>query len=209
MMLSDRTLAEQLTAALRRRGLFQLWARRLGPRDVVTISARGFDAAGRPFAVRGEAEDLEHALVAMLEAADKAIADSAAEAEADHQRAAAARAAREARQAARDARRAADACAQAELERESRQRQLARQAERNEMALDLVRRDGRVSVQSLAAALGGPADEARDLAAGTLQGLALAGALRRAKNREYTLPPDAGDPAGAGVTSGTSEPVSA
>lgn len=72
--LSDRTLAEQLARRLRAVGAYQLFLRKLGPGDVVYVSAQAFDAAGDVVEGRATAIELEDALVQLLANLDQATA---------------------------------------------------------------------------------------------------------------------------------------
>lgn len=65
MILSDQTLAEQLTARLRALQVFELFVFETG-HDEVYISARWFDRNGTVCTTRGRANDLAIALVKLL-----------------------------------------------------------------------------------------------------------------------------------------------
>lgn len=71
---SDRTLAELLTKRLRGLRAFQLFARRLGPGDVVYVSALAFGADGNVVEAKASALELEDAMVQLLAALEQATA---------------------------------------------------------------------------------------------------------------------------------------
>lgn len=73
-MISDRTLAELVARRLRGGRVFQLFARKLGPNDVVFVSAMAFDADDKIVRCSGTAEELEDALVQLFAAIDQATA---------------------------------------------------------------------------------------------------------------------------------------
>jgi hypothetical protein len=72
--LSDRTLAEQLARRLRGARVFQLFARRLGPGDVVYVSALAWDADENIVEAKASAMELEQALLQLLSNLDTATA---------------------------------------------------------------------------------------------------------------------------------------
>lgn len=74
MIVSDRTLAELLARRLRGGRVFQLFARKLGPNDVVFVSAMAFAADDNIVRCSGTAEELEDALVQLFAAIDQATA---------------------------------------------------------------------------------------------------------------------------------------
>jgi len=72
--LSDRTLAELLAKRLRAVRCFQLFARRLGPNDVVYVSALAFGADDKVVEAKASAMTLDEALVNLLLNLDQATA---------------------------------------------------------------------------------------------------------------------------------------
>lgn len=76
MQFSDRTLAEQLARRLRGARVFQLFARKLGPGDVVYVSALAWDADENIVEAKASAMTLEHALAQLLANLDTATGGS-------------------------------------------------------------------------------------------------------------------------------------
>lgn len=74
MVISDRTLAELIAKRLRGARAFQLFARKLGPNDVVFTSAMAFGADDNIVRATATAEDLEDALVQLFSNLDQATA---------------------------------------------------------------------------------------------------------------------------------------
>lgn len=72
--ISRRTLCELLARELRGGRAFQLFARRLGPDDVVYVSALGWGADDNIVEVRASSMSLEHALEQLLNNLDLATA---------------------------------------------------------------------------------------------------------------------------------------
>lgn len=72
--LSDRSLAEQLARRLRGARAFQLFLRKLGPNDVVYVSALGYGHDDNIVEAKASALTLEQALVQLLANLDQATA---------------------------------------------------------------------------------------------------------------------------------------
>lgn len=72
--LSDRTIAEQLARRLRGGRAFQVFMRRLGPGDVVYVSALAWDADENIVEIKASADELETALVQLFRNIDQATA---------------------------------------------------------------------------------------------------------------------------------------
>jgi hypothetical protein len=75
LYVSDRTLAELLVERLRGRRAFQLFLRRLGPKDVVYASTWSFGADGNHLECRASAIDPVEAIVQLLQNLDQAYAN--------------------------------------------------------------------------------------------------------------------------------------
>jgi len=71
---SDRTLAQLLARRLRSARAFQLFARRLGPNDVVYVSALAFGADDKVVEAKASAMTLDEAIVNLLNNLDQATA---------------------------------------------------------------------------------------------------------------------------------------
>lgn len=71
---SDRTLAEQLKRRLRGARAFQLFVRKLGPGDVVYVSALAWGADGNIVEVKASADELDAALLQLFLNLDQATA---------------------------------------------------------------------------------------------------------------------------------------
>lgn len=74
--ISDRTLAQLLKRRLVELKLFHLFARKLGPRQPVHVSAHGFTDAGEVFHVHGTADSLDDALLELFAAAESGRAQT-------------------------------------------------------------------------------------------------------------------------------------
>lgn len=72
--LSDKTLAEQLARRLRGGRAFQVFLRRLGPGDVVYVSALAWGADGNIVEIKASADELDTALVQLFRNIDQATA---------------------------------------------------------------------------------------------------------------------------------------
>jgi hypothetical protein len=72
MMLSDRTVAEWLERRYRGARMFQSFQRRLGPNDVVYLSAWCWGADGKMVEVKASAMSFVDAFVQLLRNADQA-----------------------------------------------------------------------------------------------------------------------------------------
>lgn len=74
MKVSDQTLGEMLAERLRGARVFRLFAMRLGPEDVVYISALAFAPEGNIVEARASAEEFEDAFAQLFANLDNATA---------------------------------------------------------------------------------------------------------------------------------------
>lgn len=85
MKLSDATLCAELALRLRGARVFQLFARKLGPRDVTYVSALAFGPGGNVIEAKASSMELSRALVLLLSNLDQATDMHDAEQDGKHE----------------------------------------------------------------------------------------------------------------------------